>query len=115
MTCEISHLIQNACVLDEINLQSAYCILTTENGISSTHMSGEEVIHLFLHLALTLWVDGQEVAGEGQRVAAGLITCQEEDKSLAHDLILSYHLLLWTHCVRLLLVSTGVPVGGRWW
>lgn len=76
-------------------------------------MSGEEVIHLFLYFALTVWVDGQEVAGEGQRVAASLITRQEEDKSLAHDLILSYH-LLWTHWVRLLLVSTVVPVGGRW-
>lgn len=95
------------------NLQPTYYILTTENGISHTHMSGEEFIHLFLYSALTVWVDGQEVAGEGQRVAAGLITRQEEDESLAHDLILSYHLLLWTHCVRVLLVSAVVPVGGR--
>lgn len=95
------------------NLQPTYYILTTENGISHTHMSGEEFIHLFLYSALTVWVDGQEVAGEGQRVAAGLITRQEEDESLAHDLILSYHLLLWTHCVSVLLVSAVVPVGGR--
>lgn len=76
-------------------------------------MSGEEIIHLFLYFVLTLWVDGQEVAREGQRVAAGLVTSQKKDKSLTHDLILSYHLLLRTCGGRLLLVNMVVLIGGR--
>lgn len=76
-------------------------------------MSGVELVHLFLHSALTFRVDGQEVAGEGQRVAAGLVACQQKDKSLAHNLILSDHLFLWAHGGGLLWGRTVVLIGGR--
>lgn len=76
-------------------------------------MCGEEIIHLFPYFALTFRVDGQEVAGEGQRVSAGLEACQKKDKSLTHDLILSYHLLLWTPGGGLLWLRTVVLVRGR--
>lgn len=76
-------------------------------------MSGEEIIHLFLYFALTFRVEGQEVAGEGQRVAAGFVACQKKDKSLTHDLILSYHLFLGTSGGGLLWVRTVVLIRGR--
>lgn len=75
-------------------------------------MSGEEIVHLFLYFPLTLRVDGQQVAGEGQRIAAGLVACQQKDKSLTHDLILRYHLFLWTSGGGLLWVRTVVLIGG---
>lgn len=67
-----------------------------------THVFGVELIHLLLNFALTFRVDGQEVAGEGQRAAAGFVAREQEDKRLAHDLILSYHLF-------------GPPGGGLLW
>lgn len=51
-------------------------------------MSGKELIHLLLYFVLTFRVEGQEVAGEGQCVAAGFVACQEENKSLTHNLVL---------------------------
>lgn len=49
-------------------------------------MSGEEVVHLFLVFALALGVGGQDVAGEGQGVAAGVFLArQKKDISLTHD------------------------------
>lgn len=59
-------------------------------------MSGEELVHLSLYFALTFRVDGQEVAGEGQRVAAGFVARQKKDEGLTHDLVLGYHLLRGT-------------------
>ncbi|KAG7244446.1 hypothetical protein INR49_030098 [Caranx melampygus] len=53
-------------------------------------------------------VDGQQVAGEGQCVAAGFVACQKENKSLTHNLILRHHLLLSTSDRRLLWVKTAV-------
>lgn len=78
-----------------------------------THMSGEEIIHLFLYFALAFRVDGQEVAGEGQRVAAGFVARQNENKCLAHDLILGYHLFLLTPGGGLLWERTVVRIRGR--
>ncbi len=78
-------------------------------------MFGEEIIHLFQDFALTFGVESQEVAGEGQRVAAGFVACQKKDKSLTHDLILSYHLFLRTPGGGLLWVRTVVLIRGRRW
>ncbi len=78
-------------------------------------MFGEEIIHLFQDFALTFGVESQEVAGEGQRVAAGFVACQKKDKSLTHDLILSYHLFLRMPGGGLLWVRTVVLIRGRRW
>lgn len=75
-------------------------------------MSGEEEVHLFLDFALTLWVDGKQVAGEAQCVAACLVTSHQEDERLTHDLLLGYGLPLRTQGGRLLLVDTLVLIGG---
>lgn len=77
-------------------------------------MSGEEVVQLFLHFALTLRVFGQEVAGEAQRVAARLVPGHEEDERLAHDLVLADGPLLRTRRGRLLLVAAFVLVLLGW-
>lgn len=76
-------------------------------------MSGEELIHLFLHFALTFGVDGQEVAGEGQCVAAGFVAGEQEDKSLTYNLILRYHLFLSTPGWQLVWMKMVVLIGGR--
>lgn len=67
-----------------------------------THMSSEEVIHLLLEPALTFRVKSQKVTGEGQRVAAGFIARQEENKSLTHNLVLRHGPSLMTPCGCLL-------------
>lgn len=78
----------------------------------NTHVSGEEEVHLFLDFALTLRMDGQQVASEAQCVAACLITSHQEDECLTHDLLLGYGLPLRTQGGRLLLVDALVLIGG---
>lgn len=74
-------------------------------------MSGEEIVHLFLHSTLTLRVKGQQIASEGQCVAAGFVASQEEHERLTHDLVFCYHLFLWTPGGCLLWVKTVILIG----
>lgn len=79
----------------------------------TSHVSAEEVVHLVLHSALALGVEGEQVAGEAQRAAAGFIAGQEEDERLTYDLILRHRLPLRSPGGRLVAVEMLVLLPRR--